>query len=205
MDEITKSSLKQTGKILVSVSPLVALWLIAWGHSLIRLQIGIYVGTALLISIIVARYAHGAILWAMIRFFVLALILGAWLKNLWFIRHLGVFPGGMLFTAAMLSMVLDRPLSSSTLVSARPPARGSPFTSCEPVLCSPASGRLSFCCWHCSTWLRCRTRLRASCFTWSPNLPCCWWGWCTPRPTRCTPGESGWPQRAPPRTVPRNR
>lgn len=109
MDEITKSSLKQTGRILVSVSPLVALWLIAWGHSLLRLQIGIYAGTALLISIIVARYAHGAILWAMILFFVLALILGAWLKNLWFIRHLGVFPGGMLFTAAMLSMILDRP------------------------------------------------------------------------------------------------
>ena len=109
IDDVTRSSLKQTLKIVVSLAPLFAFWFIALGHSLVRLQVGIYVGIALLIVMALARLTRGTMLWATAIFFVVALVFAAWLKNMWVIRHLGIFPSGILFVAVMLSMILDRP------------------------------------------------------------------------------------------------
>ncbi len=109
IDDITLSSLKQTIKIVVSLAPLFAFWFIAMGHSLVRLQIGVYTGIALLIVMALARLTRGTMLWATGTFFVIALVLAVWLKNVWVIRHLGIFPSGILFVSVMLSMILDRP------------------------------------------------------------------------------------------------
>jgi hypothetical protein len=109
IDDVTRSSVKQTLKIVVSLAPLFAFWFIALGHSLVRLQIGLYTGTVLLIVMAWARLTRGTMLWATGAFFALALVFAAWMKNAWFIRHLGIFPSGILFVAVMLSMILDRP------------------------------------------------------------------------------------------------
>lgn len=109
IDDVTRSSLKQAIKIVVSLAPLFAFWFIALGHSLMRLQIGLYTGIALLIVMAFARLTRGTMLWATAAFFVVALVFAAWLKNVWVIRHLGIFPSGILFVAVMLSMILDRP------------------------------------------------------------------------------------------------
>ena len=107
IDDVTRSSLKQAIKIVVSLAPLFAFWFIALGHSLMRLQIGLYTGIALLIVMAFARLTRGTMLWATAAFFVVALVFAAWLKNVWVIRHLGIFPSGILFVAVMLSMILD--------------------------------------------------------------------------------------------------
>lgn len=109
IDDVTRSSLKQTLKIVVSLAPLFAFWFISLGHSLVRLQIGLCTGTVLLIVMAWARLTRGTMLWATGAFFAVALVLAAWMKNPWFIRHLGIFPSGILFLAVMLSMILDRP------------------------------------------------------------------------------------------------
>ena len=109
IDDVTRSSLKQTLKIVVSLAPIFAFWFIALGHSLVRLQIGLYTGTVLLIVMAWARLTRGTMLWATGTFFAIALVFAAWMKNAWFIRHIGIFPSGILFVAVMLSMILDRP------------------------------------------------------------------------------------------------
>ncbi|MGZ3319166.1 MAG: hypothetical protein ACXU95_17985, partial [Isosphaeraceae bacterium] len=109
IDDVTLSSLKQTIKIVVSLAPLFAFWFIALGHSLVRLQIGVYTGIALLIVMALARLTRGTMLWATAAFFVVALVFAVWLQNVWVIRHLGILPSGILFVAVMLSMILDRP------------------------------------------------------------------------------------------------
>lgn len=109
IDDITRGSLRQTAGILLSFAPLLVFWFISFGHSLIRLQIGAYTGTALLIVLGLTRRSRGAILWAMAIFFAITVIFAAWLKNVWIIRHLGVLPGSLLFAVATLSMILDRP------------------------------------------------------------------------------------------------
>ncbi|MHA7662301.1 hypothetical protein [Mycolicibacterium sp. HS_4_1] len=109
IDDITLGSLKQIIKIVGSLAPLFAFWFISMGHSLVRLQIGVYTGIALLIVMAWARLTRGMMLWATGTFFTVALVLAVWLKNAWVIRHLGVFPSAILFVAVMLSMIMDRP------------------------------------------------------------------------------------------------
>ena len=121
LDDVTRSSLKQTAKIVVSLAPLFAFWFIALGHSLVRLQIGLYTGMALLIVMALAKLTRGPMLWATATFFVVALVFAAWLKNVWFIRHLGIFPSGILFVAVMLSMILDRPFVEAYARDDAPP------------------------------------------------------------------------------------
>jgi hypothetical protein len=121
IDDATRSSLKQAIKIVVSLAPLFAFWFIALGHSLMRLQIGIYTGIALLIVMAFARLTRGTMLWATAAFFVVALVFAAWLKNVWVIRHLGIFPSGILFVAVMFSMILDRPFVEEYARAGAPP------------------------------------------------------------------------------------
>ena len=89
--------------------PLLLFWFISFGHSLTRLQIGIYVGIAALAGMAVARLSRGVILWAMAVFFAFALVSCALLENRWSILHIGVFPGAILFAGAMLSMIAGHP------------------------------------------------------------------------------------------------
>ncbi|MCZ2525876.1 hypothetical protein [Streptomyces sp. HB2AG] len=109
IDDITRSSLRQTGRILVSFLPLFVFLAIAWGHSLLRLRIGLYAGAALLLVMALGRLSRGAMMWAMAAFFTVAIVFGLWLENVWVVRHMGVLPGAALLTAAMVSMVLGRP------------------------------------------------------------------------------------------------
>lgn len=109
VDDVTRDSLKQAAKILVSLTPLFAFWFISLGNSLLALEIGIYTGIALLAVMAVMRLARGTMLWATAAFFVVALVFAAWLKDEWVIRHLGVIVSATLFGAVMLSMILDRP------------------------------------------------------------------------------------------------
>lgn len=109
VDDAAWSALKQTGKIFISFLPLFAFWFIALGHSLTRLQIGLYTGIALLVVMVLMKLTRGMILGAIIIFFGVALVFGVWMKNSWTIQHLGVLSGGILFVIAMLSMILGRP------------------------------------------------------------------------------------------------
>jgi hypothetical protein len=108
LDEITKSSIEQNIKILVSCLPLFAFWFIALGTSLFRLRAGLYIGAVLLIVMALSKLTRGTLLWAIAAFFALGLV-AVWLPNMWIIRHLGVFPSGILFAATLLSMIVDRP------------------------------------------------------------------------------------------------
>lgn len=56
LDEITRSSLKQNGRILLSCLPLFAFWFIALGTSLFRLRAGVYIGTFVLTSFWAATF-----------------------------------------------------------------------------------------------------------------------------------------------------
>ncbi len=109
IDDVTRDSLKQAGGILVSLSPLFAFWFISLGHSLLRLQIGIYAGVALLIAMAVLRLSRGTMLLGTAVFFGIALVFAAWMKNEWVIRHLGVIASGTLFVAVMVTMVMGHP------------------------------------------------------------------------------------------------
>ena len=121
IDDVTLSSLKQTIKIVVSLAPLFAFWFISMGHSMVRLQIGVYTGIALLIVMALAGLTRGTMLWATAAFFAVALVFAVWLQNVWVIRHLGVLPSGILFVAVMLSMILDRPFVEAYARDGVPP------------------------------------------------------------------------------------
>jgi hypothetical protein len=109
LDDAARSSLKVTGGVLGAFIPLFAFLFISIGHSLTRLEIGLYVGAVLLIILALARILHGMFLWASAAFFAFALITVAWLRNAWVIRHLGVFPGTIFLAATMLTMIMNRP------------------------------------------------------------------------------------------------
>lgn len=109
LDNAVRSSLRVTWSVIEGLIPLFAFSFISIGHSLTRLQIGIYVGTALLIILALTKISHGMLLWASAIFFAFAVISVAWLKNAWVIRHLGVFPTAIFFAATMLTMIMNRP------------------------------------------------------------------------------------------------
>jgi hypothetical protein len=109
MDAIVRGSLNQALKILLSLAPLFAFWFIALGNSLLLLDIGLIVGTVLLVILAMARLTRGTLLWATALFFGPALVLVVGLNNVWVIAHLGIFPTSILFVAVLLSMVLGRP------------------------------------------------------------------------------------------------
>ena len=109
MDEAIRSSLKESGKILISFLPLFSFWFISLGHSMIRLQIGTYTGSALLIVMVFMRLSRGMIMWGMAIYFAIVLIFALWLKNVFVIQYQGVLPGAILFIVAMLSMIVGRP------------------------------------------------------------------------------------------------
>jgi len=102
--------MKDALKLLLAFSPWFAFWFIA-GHSMLRLQIAIFVAAALVIVMAVTRLHRGAVLWAGYLFFAFALVSVVWLKNMWVIRHLGILATGTLFVTTLLSMLAGRPFT----------------------------------------------------------------------------------------------
>jgi hypothetical protein len=102
--------MKEILKLLLAFAPWFAFWFIA-GHSMLRLQIAVFVAAALVVVMAVTRLHRGAILWAGYAFFAFALIFVVWLKNTWTIQHLGILATGTLFVSAQLSLLFGRPFT----------------------------------------------------------------------------------------------
>ncbi len=100
-------------KLLLAFSPWIAFWIISGGQSMMRLQIGLGVASALVVVMGVTKLHRGLILWAGVIFFAFALVFVVLLKDLWVIRHLGILASGTLFMATMVSIVIGRPFTES--------------------------------------------------------------------------------------------
>ena len=98
-------------KLLLAFSPWIAFWIIASGHSMLRLQVGIVVAAALVAVMGITRLHRGAILWAGVIFFAFALITVVGLKEEWVIHRLGLLASGTLFVATLLSVTLGHPFT----------------------------------------------------------------------------------------------
>lgn len=109
-DEITRSSIKESGKILLAILPLFALWFITYGEpSLTRLKAGIYISAAMLVAMAALRFSHGILLYAMAIIFAVSIIFGVLLKNIWVLGHFGVIVNGILTAVVLLTMTVGRP------------------------------------------------------------------------------------------------
>ncbi|MBU0506267.1 MAG: hypothetical protein ABII18_10750 [bacterium] len=100
-------------KLLLAFLPWLAFWFIAGGHSMLRLQIGIYVAVVLVIVMSLLKYQKGMILWVSVIFFLITVVFAAILKNIWFITHLGIFASGSLFLGTLISMFVGHPFTES--------------------------------------------------------------------------------------------
>jgi hypothetical protein len=98
-------------KLLVAFSPWIAFWIIAGGHSPLRLKIGIFVAAAMIAVMGITRLHRGVILWAGVAFFSFALVAVVWLMNVWVIHHLGILTSATLFVATFFSMLMGRPFT----------------------------------------------------------------------------------------------
>jgi hypothetical protein len=98
-------------KLLFVFSPWIAFWIIASGHSVLRLRLGICVAAAMIVVMGITRLHRGVILWAGVVFFSFAMVAVVWLLNMWVIRHLGILTSGTLFLATFYSMLIGRPFT----------------------------------------------------------------------------------------------
>ena len=103
----------ETLKLLFAFSPWIAFWIIAGGHSMLRLQVGICVAAVMVVLMGLTRMHRGLILWAGVAFFSFALVAVVALKNMWVIHHLGILASGTLFMATMISIVVGQPFTES--------------------------------------------------------------------------------------------
>ncbi len=103
----------QAIRLLFAFSPWIAFWIIAGGHSMERLQVGIVVAALMVVIMGITKLHRGLILWAGVVFFAFALVAVVWLKNPWVIHHLGILASGTLFTATMISIIVGRPFTES--------------------------------------------------------------------------------------------
>jgi hypothetical protein len=98
-------------KLLFVFSPWIAFWIIAAGHSMLRLQIGICVAAAMVVVMGITKLHRGIILWAGVVFFSFALVSVVWLMNMWVIQHMGILTSGILFLATFFSMLIGHPFT----------------------------------------------------------------------------------------------
>ncbi len=98
-------------KLLFVFSPWIVFWIIAGGHSPLRLRLGICVAAAMIAVMGITRLHRGVILWAGMAFFSFAMVAVVWLMNIWVIHHLGILASGSLFVAAYFSMLIGRPFT----------------------------------------------------------------------------------------------
>jgi hypothetical protein len=98
-------------KLIFVFSPWIAFWIIAAGHTPLRLRIGICVAAAIIVVMGITRLHRGVILWAGVVFFSFAMVSVVWLMNIWVIHHLGILTSGILFLATFFSMLIGRPFT----------------------------------------------------------------------------------------------
>jgi hypothetical protein len=98
-------------KLFFVFSPWIAFWIIASGHSALRLRLGICVAAAMIVVMGITRLHRGVILWAGVVFFSFAMVAVVWLMNIWVIQHLGILTSGTLFLATFYSMLIGRPFT----------------------------------------------------------------------------------------------
>jgi hypothetical protein len=98
-------------KLLFVFSPWIAFWIIAAGHSALRLRAGICVAAVMVVVMGITRLHRGIILWAGVVFFSFAMVSVVWLMNVWVIHHLGILTSGTLFLATFYSMLIGRPFT----------------------------------------------------------------------------------------------
>ena len=100
-------------KLVLAFAPWIAFWIIAGGHSMMRLQIGICVALILVVIMGIMRLHRGMILWAGVVFFAFSLVTVLLLKNMWVIHYLGILASGTLFMATLISIVIAQPFTES--------------------------------------------------------------------------------------------
>lgn len=98
-------------KLLFVFSPWIVFWIIAAGHSPLRLRIGICAAAVMIVVMGITRLHRGVILWTGVVFFSFAMVSVVWLMNVWVIHHLGIFASGSLFLATLFSMLIGRPFT----------------------------------------------------------------------------------------------
>ncbi len=98
-------------KLLLAFSPWIAFWIIASGHSMLRLQAGVVAAALLVVVMGITRLHRGVILWAGVVFFAFALITVVGFKDEWVIHRLGLLASGTLFVATLFSMAMGRPFT----------------------------------------------------------------------------------------------
>ncbi len=108
-------------KLLFAFSPWIAFWIIAAGHSPLRLRLGICVAAAMVVVMGITRLHRGIILWAGVVFFSFALVSVVWLMNIWVIQHMGILTSGSLFLATFFSMLIGRPFTEDYARDTVPP------------------------------------------------------------------------------------
>jgi len=101
---------KQILNLILAFAPWLAFLLLS-GPSLLRLEIALSVAAALVVVMALTGLHRGAILWAGCAFFGASVVFVAILKDLWFIRHIGVIANGTLFATVLLGMVFGRPFT----------------------------------------------------------------------------------------------
>jgi hypothetical protein len=72
---------------MLAFSPWIAFWIISSGHSMLRLQVGIFVVAVLVAVMCLTKLHRGATLWAGVLFFAFALVSVALLRDMWVIQH----------------------------------------------------------------------------------------------------------------------
>lgn len=102
--------MKQAVKLLMAFAPWLIFWAVA-GHSMQRLYAAIIVGAALVSVMGFMKLHRGAILWAGVLFFSLSFVMVIFLKNMWFIKHLGILATGTLFLFTLFSILLGHPFT----------------------------------------------------------------------------------------------
>ena len=96
-------------KLLVGFLPWIAFGVLA-GPSLVQLEVAMAVSLALSVILGYSQLKKGFILpWGTVLFFVSGLVLVLGLKNVWYMRHLGILSPASLAAITWISLALGRP------------------------------------------------------------------------------------------------
>ncbi len=98
-------------KLILAFAPWISLWLISWGHSLFRLQLGVVIAFVLVIIMALRGLHRGSILWGGLIFFSVALLEVVILKDFWFMKHMGVIAHGTLFFFTLIPLLAGKPFT----------------------------------------------------------------------------------------------
>ena len=98
-------------KLLLSFAPWISFLIIASGHSMFRLKLGIVVAALLVVATGIAKLNRGVILWATAGFFLYALVAVVWKTHLWAIEHMGLLANGTLAAGTWFTVAIRKPFT----------------------------------------------------------------------------------------------